>query len=395
MKTYFLFFYFLISSSFWGLKFIDSTIIGQINTVIFFILFFYSLYKRSKIQINNNYFSKYLDFFCFFPLLSFIGAFIFFSQSPLDTIRVWVKTCPIWMLPYSLIAFRYTKEEIYKAILLYVIGFGVISLLTNFNDGFALMFADINDDGTFEMRNGQIRMRIPGDSFIVFSYIYTLFRLINKKSTKFEYIAFIMSIISLYNMQTRQILLAVAIMTIYICLKDKRTRRYGFLVLILGCIYLIYNFNNIFGDFAEQTQNELDDKDYNRWKSFEFYYDKITDNILVFFLGYGQSANNTEYYKFVNNLWTKYGIAAQDVGFVGTCYYYGIIYVLYYFRVVYIIGWKMRNKISSEISMFILCTFLYCIFIFPFTEDSFRAILWSLIFYIIIIEKNRIKLKQT
>lgn len=166
------------------------------------------------------------------------------------------------------------------------------------------------------------------------------------------------------------------------------------MVLVLGCIYLIYNFNNIFGDFAEQTQSELDDKDYNRWKSFVFYYDKITDNILAFFIGYGQSANNTGYDKFVNNLWTKYGIAAQDVGFVGTCYYYGIIYVLYYFRVVYIIGWKMRNKISSEISMFILCTFLYCIFIFPFTEDSFRAILWSLIFYIIIIEKNRIKLKQ-
>ena len=295
------------------------------------------------------------------------------------------------MLPYTLILLRYTKKEIYTSVMMFTLAYGLICLATIYNNNIALIFARIyNDSGEFEIRNGIIRVTLPGDSFVVFSYIYTLYKLLLGKITKFEVLVFAMSIVAIWVMQTRQIFVAIGLISIYICLKDKRGRKLGFIILAIISFYIFSNFTELFGDFIETTNEELGNDDYNRWKSYRFFISEITRNIITFFTGFGQDASQTYYNKVVENWWTNYGIAPQDVGFIGTCFYFGIIYIYFYFKMVYNIGWKKRKSISPEISSFILCTFIYSIFIFPFSESGLRASLWSCLFYILIIENNRV-----
>ena len=231
MKSIILFIYFAIASSFWRWAVIDPTTIGQANMVLTILIFCHSLFSRNQIKINNNYFSKYIDIFCFLPLLSFIGAYLIYDQNPIDSWRIWNKTCPIWLIAYSLIKFKYTKRDVYKAIMYYTIVCGVISILVTYNESIALMFASMDDNGNFEIRNGQIRYRIPGSSLVVFSYIFCLYRIIRRDISKLEVCTFLMSIVSIYAMQTRQILIAIALITAFICMNDKVGRKYGIAIL--------------------------------------------------------------------------------------------------------------------------------------------------------------------
>lgn len=393
MKAFVLFLYFAVASSFWRCSLIDATAIGQLNMVLTILIFCHSLYSRSQIKINTNYFVKYIDIFCFLPLLSFIGSYLIYEQTPIDSWRIWNKTCPIWLIAYSLIKFEYSKNDVYKAIMYYTIVCGVLSILITYNDNIALMFANVDDKGNYEIRNGQIRFRIPGSSLVIFSYIFCLYRMIRREISKMEIFTFLMSVFSIYAMQTRQILIAVALITAFICMNDKAGRKIGISVLLLAIVYMVFNYDALFGDFTEQTTSELEDDDSNRWKSLAFYTQQITSNILTFFTGFGRASGDTKYGKIVEMWWRNNGVGAQDVGFVGTCFYYGVIYIYFYFKMVYMLGWKLRKKISPEISSFILCTFVYSVMIFPFSESGVHAALWGTLFYILIMENNVVKLR--
>lgn len=392
MKSFFLFIYFAIASSIWRWSLVDATAIGQLNMVLTIVIFCHSLYSRSQIKIDNNYFSKYIDIFCFLPLLSFIGAYFVYDQTPIDSWRIWNKTCPIWLISYSLIKFQFTKRDIYKAIMYYTIVCGVLSILVTYNENMALMFASMDDNGNFEIRNGQIRYRIPGSSLVVFSYIFCLYRIIRRDISKLEIFTFLMSVMAIYAMQTRQILIAVALITAFICMNDKAGRKFGIAILLLATVYMFFNYDVLFGDFTEQTTSELEDDDSNRWKSLAFYSQQITSNILTFFTGFSRAAGDTQYGKIVEMWWRNNGVGAQDVGFVGTCFYYGVIYIFFYFKMVYVLGWEKRKIISPEISSFILCTFVYSVMIFPFSESGVHAALWGCLFYVLIMENNTVKL---
>ena len=392
MKSFFLFLYFAIASSVWRCSLIDATMIGQVNMILAIIIFVHALYSRSSISIDNNKYSKYIDIFCFLPILSFIGAYLIYDQSPFDSWRVWNKTCPIWLIVYSLIKFKYSKSDIYKAIMFYTIICGILSILITYNDNIAMLFASVDDNGNFEIRNGQIRFRIPGSSLVVFSYIFCLYRIIRHEITKLEVVVFVLSIFSIYAMQTRQILIAVALITAYICMSDKAGRKIGISVFILCFVYMIFNYDTLFGDFTEQTTSELEDNDSNRWKSLAFYTQQIISNILTFFTGFSQAAGDTKYGKIVEMWWRNNGVGAQDVGFVGTCFYYGVIYIYFYFKMVFVLGWRLRKKISPELSSFVLCTFVYSVMIFPFSESGVHAALWGTLFYVLIMENNVVKI---
>lgn len=60
---------------------------------------------------------------------------------------------------------------------------------------------------------------------------------------------------------------------------------------------------------------------------------------------------------------------------------------------VYILGWRKRKIISPEISSFILCTFIYSVMIFPFSESGVHAALWGCLFYVLIMENNIVRIK--
>lgn len=379
MKHILLFLLFLLGYSFFRFNLLDSTLVGHIQNIIGVTFVVFAIMLRKEKILERNEYKKYIYCFAFLPILGFLGAYIFHDQSFFDSIRAWIGTQSWWLMIPFLYKFKYSTKDIIKVIISFSVLYAVLSYAVAWIPQVAIFFARELSNGDFEMRNGIFRCRMAGNTCVVFSYIYFLLDFIKRRS-RLSFLLLCMMAVSIYTLQTRQIFAAIGLITIIIILKNSHKNRWAIFLCLIGIFILANNYEILFGEFSEATQEDLYNDNYARYNSLEYFPKVITDNIISFFAGHGRYAPNTSYETFWVDMYTSRGIGPQDVGFIGAWYYYGIIYIFLFFKFEYRTIWKYRKRLPDWLCLFVLCTFLYSIFIFPFMDAS---PLWSCIFYML------------
>ena len=376
-STVLLFLFFIYENSFYGCNLINSTLQGQSRYALSLILILYCIVSVRYIpkEIKQCFWAVVL-----IPIVSMVNSYYLQNQPFNLSILTWLGHNAHFLFLFVLFFYKIKINEIIVAIRLFAIIYSVLSIAQVIEPSFQFLFATYNEDGSLFMRNGMVRIVMPGGSFVLFAYIESLYRFfINKKKTYLFLL--IVFLITIYLKQTRQLFLAISIistiMTIH-SFKETRNKAYIFSFVVILIFAVLMNFDSLFGEFISQTKDEFNDADYNRWVAYDYFFSEIFSNMFVFLFGMGKAAFNSSFGNKLENLWVNYGISRNDVGIVGEWYTFGLFYVLSYLRLCYYIVIKYSRCVNPLVRYFVICSFCHCMFIFPLDD----AVLWACIIYI-------------
>lgn len=379
-KTLLLLLFFIYENSFYGCNLIDRTLQGHSRYAVSLVFILYFFLARNKISILPKCIKQCFWVITSFPLISILNSFIFLNQPINLSIISWLGNNAHFLFLFVLAFYKIKINEIILAIRIFAIIYAILSIAQVVNPSFQILFAAYNDDGSLFMRNGIVRIIMPGGSFMLFAYIESLYHFL-KNNKKTYFFLFIFFLVVIYLRQTRQLLFAIAfvstIMIIYSFYKTRNKMQILTFVILLGTTVLV-NFDSLFGSLISQTQDELGNDNYNRWVSYDYYFNEIFSNFFVFLLGVGKITLNTRFSAKLEELWIYEGISLNDIGIVGAWYTFGIIYILSYLRFCYLVIIKYSKNVNPLARYFVICTFCHCLFIFPLDDVA----LWACIFYI-------------
>lgn len=333
--------YLLVSSilllSFWNITPIVSIFNRDtifLLSMVWLIIGLYLPQKKSKLP--TKFFKKYnWIWICIFLgiFISMCNAYLFWGQNILTTFIAQRFTYTFILIP-TLIKIQPSSSCIIRVlkVLSYITLTTWIISIINPN-----LIATISEDTINRKEsteNTDIGYYVTGINIVVF---YTYF-LIQEYIKKFNYKKFFIAIfwitfIILY--QNRSMLLGVIIIFLYSLTKLKS--RYKPIIIISICLFICIFLNytwNIWLSLIEESQNQLADDDYNRWKALDYYLNYYSPNLWCYLLGNGMPSGGNS---ILGNLYWQNmskGIFISDIGMVGMWVNYGIISI---FSIYYII----------------------------------------------------------
>ena len=206
---------------------------------------------------------------------------------------------------------------------------------------------------------------------------------------------FVLGLVGIYILATRQIMVASALCLLYGMFSLGKMKLSSFLGIAVVFTVIYLNMDVLFGEYIEKTTNDLTD-DYVRFASYEFYGISYNEgNFLRILLGNGDPGRNTSYANEISKF-EDYGLFRADVGIVGMYSLYGIVYVIcviLFFAFCY----HKRRYIDLYLKMYIVFMLVTSVMLWHFGYSYERISIMSCIFFLIdkSISRNKIlQLKQ-
>jgi hypothetical protein len=222
-------------------------------------------------------------------------------------------------------------------------------------------------------RNGILSFRIATNRASIVCLFFFWCRLLRNFTFK-DFLFFLCFSVSIYLNMTRQVLGVIAFVLLYSYAKQLGSGHtiqkitFGFVSIFL----LYYFWDDLFGNLIGMLKDDTYTIDI-RGIALPYIFNESSDNIIQFLFGHGGLTER-------ENIWEQSGIYISDVGFVGELFRYGLVWILMYFGFI-IYSFKKRRVTPHYINLFLLATFLDCIFIFPYRNVQ-EIFVWVICLYI-------------
>lgn len=373
----------------------DNTLAGNLIKLLSVILIGYCIvvYNADK---NRNFGWVIITLFTI-PLLSNISTYILYGQ---DFIRGCISSLVVhsyWLLYFVLHKLRAKEQTILTF-------FFIISLIIVFLQIFQITFPDIAmfgiaDEETMQLRNMEQNTEIRNgiQRFLVHDNAYTcvfIVLFIISYAKNFEYkkwfpYTIILFAVSVYLTLTRQVMLAFIVVSFLLAVGGAKSifKTKAILYGIAICLLLIIGYNVLFAGFADKMEEELSD-DYVRLLSAGYYGTEIFTNPITIILGHGTPDSQSAYAAEMEYLNQDLGFYAEDVGWIGMAYQYGMLYVVIGIYFMYLIIYKYRKTVPAHIKYFVLYAILMSLMILPIGMPYYN-LLWATIAYMADLHINR------
>ncbi|UCH14155.1 MAG: hypothetical protein JSV22_13760 [Bacteroidales bacterium] len=176
---------------------------------------------------------------------------------------------------------------------------------------------------------GTIRIFLPGLTFMVFGYFYTLQNFLEKNNVKYLIFNFL-SLIIVILLGSRSLLLVVLLVTIINLLVSRRikSRALIYMLAFVGAVLIGIIFKNIFVQLIEATeQTRRTGMENVRIRAAIFYLTHMFPNGLSYIFGNGVASGESEYAGRIFVYTSKYGFYLSDIGIIGNYITYGVLFV--------------------------------------------------------------------
>ena len=364
-KTIYIFIHLLLAVSFWNfapLSFLN-------RDIIFFLTMIWSIsagiiFKRPINQQLNSL--KYKNNFYWLMLaimISMISADLFWNQS-LSTTFITQRFAYPFVALLSLLYIQPTDKEIINALKWISIGTIIMWCVTIFSPQSILSYGEIDEERT--LREINIGFYVSGIQFVLI-YLYFLIQdYIGSFSIK-KFIPAILLVLFFILYQNRSMLIGVILVFIYSIFKLKS--KYKILlssIMAAILIVLIINTSNIWTLLLENTQVEVLNDDYARWKALFYYFNDYSPNWFCYIFGNGMPSGGNS--AFGNLMWQNMddGIYASDLGMIGMWTTYGLIPII----IIYLIVFNILIKSHFPLMLKFMCIHILIVpTIFHFWEN--------------------------
>lgn len=390
-KSTYLIVLFLISFGYFSFLYKDPIII-DITTVLSWLWGGVGLvvYRSSFRNILNTYaHKKYVYWFIGIMFISTLYPYVEFNQPILNTIIaqranysiffliIFLKICP-------------SESDFFIALRFCTFLTIILSIISIFFSEFFLT------QEKFESL--QLRQKSGSTDLITFGGGVTLF-----------YMYFLITLNKLYNNVNRKLLLGVLILFIMLVLFQNRSRLiisipflfyvftsikskykglYWFFVLLITLISSFYVFS-IFQNIYDETLEQLNNPNYNRWQAIDFYLIEFRSNLFTVLFGHGSPATGGIYLNLVQNAVRDRLAILADIGILGSYFYYGIFFVAIICTFCAKTFKKYQPLYLKFYAIYIICVPIIQGF---GNNSSSAAILFSMFFYLILYYRQSHKL---
>ena len=321
-------------------------------------------------------FKYYVAFITMWPfcivLSSFLQGGILIEE--FSQILSWTYVGSFFFIFYR---FKFSEKMILWILGLYALTTVGIQLAQQIDPLFAIFGGDpedLRDVVLAEERNGLARFFVGSYHIQMLIMCFFWSRLLKTFRLHWAMLSALL-VVSIYLYLTKQILVS-TLFTLGISFFMIKERRVKILACALGIVCLV-----VLGIFWEDLFGELiqDSKDDNfshaiRFEFIEYIMEyNLTDPIGVLF---GHGTTKPWFAELQHRLYSP-----SDIGFFGESIYFGWIWALAYFYVIYRIMVTYRHKIPLYIKLFVVCSGVISIFIFPY-RNRIETFNWICMIYI-------------
>lgn len=165
----------------------------------------------------------------------------------------------------------------------------------------------------------------PGYSLVPFYLYYLINKLVHKADIRdiIECSVFMLYIIAVQNRST---IIGTLPFYCYGILYMKSTKKGTYLGIALMLILILLPFlDTIYNSLMEETQRQLEDKNYNRWQALSLYLIEMKKDFTTILFGNGVWSKSGSYLSQMTIAQETRGTYISDIGWLGTYFYYGII----------------------------------------------------------------------
>lgn len=337
-RKFYLLIIMFLSSGMYVTSYTSEKWIDYLATTSLYIMALYGYITWGKDRVNNkNLF--YLPVFVIFALLLFspFVAYFNFHQYYFDTI---LSERPIFLWIYLIVFYkiRVKQSEILSSLRTISVLCLVYWLISIF---FPQTFVIVSDDFIHNLGNRikettRLGTYVPGFEFTTIYFLYTFQRFVDSNKNKHFYEAtFWAFFVVLYH--NRSTLVIVAIAYVYCLLKSKQIRStYTILIISILLILILPFLSRLFDSMWTNTQNQLSDDSYNRWKAIDVYLINRVYTPLNVLLGNCIPSSSGLYLKELSTN-NSIGAICADIGLIATFYYYGI------FPIMLLLYWTLQS----------------------------------------------------
>lgn len=342
-------------------------------------------------------FGRMLGTMMLFATLSAIPCYLLFGQTILESLKANIPYVYAMVAYWFLLKYRPTEAQVLKALLIVSVATLVLQLGQQLIPQHAIFgtreseYADVQ----IEVRNGIYRFRIGDGGVFAFPILFLAWVMVLRKVRLKPILTLVMMLVSIYLTLTRQVIVATLLsMFMGVILFKLRASKLvlGFMVTAV-VVMLALNFDAFFGAFFEQSTNEINDDNYIRFLSAEYFFNESLSSPLVFIFGHGRNSGSSPYDQFIKSL-ADMGFYTSDVGLIGAAYVHGYVYMIMFYVIVYYVLVRHRHVIPPYLKMSVLAMTIYSIMIFSILSQS-GVIAWAILLYLCELHIRKSPLRMT
>tara|TARA_B100000886_G_scaffold340025_1_gene307526 strand:- start:1406 stop:2587 length:1182 start_codon:yes stop_codon:yes gene_type:complete len=321
-KTYLLILL-VFSSYFWGVTIFQNFDRDSIflSTIVLALVPFVFFKKNKYYTIFLKKYHKYTFVIFLGVVLSMFSAYIFWNQSFLQTL-ISQRYIYLFVLLSSVLYLTPTENQFFWAIKYF-------SYLTIAAWTLSIFFIEsfISSEEVLNYRlfgdSTEIGASVNGIRIVVIYFYYVLHKSI-KGLTKVKFLEIFILFSFIVLFQNRSVIVGLIIPLIYFLVKFKTKYKFITLSLLFASFSIfLYSNYNVFDSLIKETKLNLNDEDYARYRSLNYYFSDYSPHPICYFTGNGRININTDNFKIqkLNND----GIYDSDIGLFGMLITYGLI----------------------------------------------------------------------
>ncbi len=340
--------------------------------------------NESKNPLNTIRNKKYVLWFFLIMIISTVSPYVEYNQSILNTIISQRANYSIAVL----LIFLYIHpsiDDIYITLKRLALLSVVLFVYSIFEPSFFLDAEQLERRALSGSKDIGVSNFLPGFMLLAVCFYFLAHRLIKGgKKTTINLVMFITFMIVIFFVQNRQTLLITLPIFLYTFYKMKNTySRIIFILLVFIGLFVFGSYAlTIYEGLVEESSNQLNNEDYNRWQALEVFFVDWKFNFFNILFGHGVGSIDSEYTNKLTSVADSKGAYLQDIGFLGSMFFYGILFVIlnYYF----IIQGFMKKNMPYYIKFWCFGLILIPVFQNWGMMNNDSSVLFGLLFYLII-----------
>lgn len=322
-----------LSLNFWGFK----PIVFWSDSALLFIELGYLALGYLMFHRKVTFFDKRLKgmwWIILGILLSMVTANLYYGQS-YSTSLIAYRANFLWLAIPVLIRMSPSFKQIAKSSLIITTIMYILYFLRAASPGMFIM----DDETLMRFQQGE-DIYLAGYTFASIPILYYLTKLHERVKT--NYVAIItFCYVYIFILQNRTQIFIMTVIIGYSIFRVKSKYKF-FIVIILAAIllYFIIDTSQHWIDMFQETQDQINDPDYNRNKAYVYFLTMASPNVWCQIFGNGFLSSKTT--SLMQDMMAL-GIYNSDVGFVGYWNNYGIIPIIV-FIYTFILAFKNKNE---------------------------------------------------
>lgn len=354
--------------------------------VALIMLLLFTSFKRETPRLNVIY----IILFAIGVVASMFMAMIYHDQSLLSTT---ISQRPVYFLACFFVWWKIglSEEELFPMLRVLTIITLVVFLLSLFQPQWFLSQSIIENFAKRPDNSTDVLCFMPGHLYALLYLFYLLQRLPDNPNRKDWLIVFaILGMFFVY--QNRSTLIYLGIIMVYFIMKNRRSiGKNDWVIIMLATIVVLFfglsYIRNISQSLIGETQEQLDDEEYNRRIALRFYlFEYNKGSIVRTLFGNGQPASDTEYLEEMIE-GNEEGAFWSDLGFIGDWFLFGMLPIL----ALLIMSFNVFRYPYPQYLKYLFASFLLVPTIHTFSGNNAHVFYFSLVIYLVCLNEYNLK----